>query len=170
KMIIGRDPSCRITLHNPLVSSRHLQLHHDGSGWRATDLGSTNGTWVDGHRVAEVPVSAETRLRLAMEGPEVLLRPEVPAPRVAAPSYAPPPGRPTGMPTGMPNTPPPAGPPPSGSGSESEGGPVLTGIHRLADVGPQRAVLTIGRDASNALALNDLLVSRRHAELRRTAG
>ena len=55
RVVIGRDPSCRLHLPNPLVSSRHLQLHHDGSMWRATDLGSTNGTWINGQRVAEVP-------------------------------------------------------------------------------------------------------------------
>lgn len=47
---------------------------------------------------------------------------------------------------------------------------MLTGIHRLAGVtGSRRDVLTIGREADNALVLNDLLVSRRHAELRRGA-
>ena len=49
---------------------------------------------------------------------------------------------------------------------------MLTGIHRFADVGPSPAsgdVLTIGRDAANALVLDDLLVSRRHAELRKGA-
>ena len=102
--VIGRDPSCRLHLPHPLVSGRHLQLHHDGSGWRATDLGSTNGTWVDGHRVDEVPVGPETRVRLAMQGPEILLRPEVPAPRVVAPVAARPPSAP---PAGPPLFPPP---------------------------------------------------------------
>jgi ABC-type multidrug transport system ATPase subunit len=197
KVIIGRDPSCRLHLPNPLVSSRHVQLHNDGSGWRATDLGSTNGTWVDGRRVGEVPVGRETRIRLALEGPEVVLRPEVPAPSVptpalARPSVPPRAGRPPAgpPPAGPPPTVPPrAGPRPGGpppgpplgaptvrqrenrlnGGSDAPGGPVLTGIHHLSDAGVRRDVLTIGRDAGNALVLTDLLVSRRHAELRHGA-
>ncbi len=38
-------------------------------------------------------------------------------------------------------------------------GPVLTGVHRVGG-----GALRIGRDPSNDLVINDLLVSRRHAE------
>ncbi len=45
---------------------------------------------------------------------------------------------------------------------------MLTGVHSFAEyAGARRGALTIGREAGNALVLTDLLVSRRHAELRR---
>lgn len=168
--LVGRDPAvCRVVVLHPLVSSRHLRLHHDGTYWRASDAGSTNGTWHNGARINEIVVNADVTLRLAAEGPEVLLSPQVPAP-VGAPS-APPSAPPsTPLPAAQPVAPPPYIPTvrsapvasngagiPAGTG----GGPVLTGVHRVGG-----AVLRIGRDPSNDLVINDLLASRRHAEFR----
>ena len=52
---IGRDPDSGIWLDAPGVSRRHARLRVMGDGDRATatleDLGSTNGTFVDGRRV-----------------------------------------------------------------------------------------------------------------------
>ena len=51
-LIAGRDPSCDLVVPSPQVSARHAQLtpQPDGS-FRVQDLGSTNGTYVDGVRV-----------------------------------------------------------------------------------------------------------------------
>ena len=90
--LVGRDPSaCRIVVSHPLVSSRHLLLRHDGSHWRAIDVGSTNGTWHNGSRITEIVVNGDIRLRLAIDGPEVLLSPQFAA-STAAPRSAPPAG------------------------------------------------------------------------------
>lgn len=43
---------------DPTVSSRHCELRHDPAGWVVVDLGSTNGTYVNDHRI-----TAPTRLR-----------------------------------------------------------------------------------------------------------
>src|SRR3954452_23861766 len=43
-VVIGRDPSCDIVLHDPAVSPRHARVTSNGN---AVDLGSTNGTWID---------------------------------------------------------------------------------------------------------------------------
>jgi ABC-type multidrug transport system ATPase subunit len=166
--LVGRDPAiCRVVVLHPLVSSRHLRLRHDGTYWRASDAASTNGTWHNGGRITEIVVNGDIRLRLAAEGPEVVLSPQVPAPVGAppprpqsAPPSAPPPAQaapPPYFPTmkNVPVTPPNAAGAPAGAG----GGPVLTGVHRVGG-----AVLRIGRDPSNDLVINDLLASRRHAE------
>ena len=49
---IGRDPACDLVLDDPNVSRRHARLSQ-GSGRRPelTDLGSANGTFVDGVRL-----------------------------------------------------------------------------------------------------------------------
>ncbi|MBM4358241.1 MAG: FHA domain-containing protein [Deltaproteobacteria bacterium] len=48
---IGRTPGNDIVVAHPQVSSRHAQVeHHDGRVF-VTDLGSANGTYVNGHRL-----------------------------------------------------------------------------------------------------------------------
>src|SRR6187402_2645642 len=50
-MIVGRDGSAGVVLPDASVSMRHARVERVGSGWKVTDLASTNGTFVDG-RVA----------------------------------------------------------------------------------------------------------------------
>ena len=50
---IGRLPECTIALGDPNVSRRHAEIRPAGAGYRLTDLGSTNGTLVNGQRVHE---------------------------------------------------------------------------------------------------------------------
>lgn len=51
-LTIGRDGSNDIIIDHPLASRRHARLEHDESGYLVRDLDSTNGTYVDGERVA----------------------------------------------------------------------------------------------------------------------
>ena len=46
----GRSPDADITIDHPFVSSLHCQLRHDGEDWELLDLGSKNGTLVNGRR------------------------------------------------------------------------------------------------------------------------
>ncbi|MEE1926815.1 DUF1707 and FHA domain-containing protein [Streptomyces sp. TRM 70351] len=48
---IGRAPGSVLRLGDHTVSRSHAQLRHTGSGWTLRDLGSFNGTWVNGRRV-----------------------------------------------------------------------------------------------------------------------
>ena len=63
-MTIGRDPACQIRVDAPGVSRRHASIHVNGRGSAADgkamleDLGSTNGTFVDGRRVKK-PVALD---------------------------------------------------------------------------------------------------------------
>jgi hypothetical protein len=50
-MSIGRDAGNGIVLADPSVSGRHAAIERTRAGWRVTDLGSTNGTLVDGRAV-----------------------------------------------------------------------------------------------------------------------
>jgi hypothetical protein len=57
KFTIGRAPSCDFTVADLTVSRWHARLHKEESGWLLCDLGSTNGTRLNGWRVTSaVPV------------------------------------------------------------------------------------------------------------------
>lgn len=45
---IGRSPDADLTIEHPSVSSLHCELRHDGEDWELLDLGSKNGTHVNG--------------------------------------------------------------------------------------------------------------------------
>lgn len=51
EMTIGRDPANGIVLADPSVSGFHSVLVSMAGGWRLTDNGSTNGTFVDGRAI-----------------------------------------------------------------------------------------------------------------------
>ncbi|PZF95400.1 FHA domain-containing protein [Micromonospora endophytica] len=55
--VIGRDPTVDIVVRDPHLSRRHAEIRLTGEGVCVTDLGSTNGTWVNGGRA-----SGSTRL------------------------------------------------------------------------------------------------------------
>ncbi len=50
-MVFGRHPECEKVLSNPSVSSRHARLTRRGNGFLLEDLGSSNGTYVNGKRI-----------------------------------------------------------------------------------------------------------------------
>lgn len=58
-MTIGRDPMSEITINDPEVSRRHATLLGTLTGYDIQDLGSTNGTFVDGIRLGGEPVALE---------------------------------------------------------------------------------------------------------------
>lgn len=51
---VGRTEDNDICIPDGSVSSSHGEFTHDGSTWTFTDLGSTNGTKVNGERVQNV--------------------------------------------------------------------------------------------------------------------
>ncbi|MDQ2858863.1 MAG: DUF3662 and FHA domain-containing protein [Candidatus Eremiobacteraeota bacterium] len=48
--VIGRDAECRLSLVDPRVSRRHLEIVPDGATLRFRDLHSSNGTSLNGRR------------------------------------------------------------------------------------------------------------------------
>ena len=51
RVVVGRAPTSDVVLDNPVVSHAHAELRREGEGFVVTDLGSTNGTFVNGERV-----------------------------------------------------------------------------------------------------------------------
>lgn len=54
---IGRDPMTDIVFRDPEVSRQHARLTRTNEGYEIQDLGSTNGTFVEGRRLAGESVS-----------------------------------------------------------------------------------------------------------------
>lgn len=50
--VIGRDPGCDIVVDSPVVSARHFIILNRKGAYSLEDLGSMNGTFVNGHRLA----------------------------------------------------------------------------------------------------------------------
>jgi hypothetical protein len=52
-VVVGRDPSCDLVLTDPRASRRHLEVARDGVRLRFRDLGSSNGTRLNGALVPD---------------------------------------------------------------------------------------------------------------------
>lgn len=65
EVIIGRSPSCTISLEDAKVSRRHVRLALEGGEARVSDLGSRNGTVVNGEKIeAEMVLLPGDRLQV----------------------------------------------------------------------------------------------------------
>ena len=49
--IIGRDSGCHLVVNQSAVSAQHCRLTESASGYYLEDLGSSNGTYVNGHKI-----------------------------------------------------------------------------------------------------------------------
>jgi predicted component of type VI protein secretion system len=49
-MAVGRDESADVLVPDGTLSRRHFQIWQEKGSFRIKDLGSENGTWVDGER------------------------------------------------------------------------------------------------------------------------
>jgi hypothetical protein len=84
--ILGRSPECHVTIDDPLVSREHAKIIVDGEEVILRDLGSRNGSKVNGQQVhGEVTLNDGDRVRIGNQ--EVVFSRVVAARR---------PGRPTG--------------------------------------------------------------------------
>ncbi|MCU0722887.1 MAG: FHA domain-containing protein, partial [Planctomycetes bacterium] len=91
---IGRGADNTLTLPDTRLSRNHCRILPDGrGGWRVVDLGSSNGTRVDGRKVQDAPLAHDSRIEVgrftlvfldpsAASAPE---RPRPPAPPRTAP-------------------------------------------------------------------------------------
>ena len=61
---IGTSPGNPMRLTDPTVSRIHCEISPVPGGVRVVDAGSTNGTYVDGHRVRDVDVGSGTTIRI----------------------------------------------------------------------------------------------------------
>jgi FHA domain-containing protein/uncharacterized protein DUF4389 len=134
--VIGRDPaSAALVLNDPEASRRHASLIPEGQSVNVEDLGSTNGTFVNGEKLigARVLVPGD-RLRIGVTVLEVAITSRVAAadaePELAgsagdyaagSPALAGVSGGSPEQPPGPPGGPPP--PPPPGAPDPGAGGP-----------------------------------------------
>ncbi|MFJ3492432.1 FHA domain-containing protein [Streptomyces sp. NPDC086091] len=137
---VGRDPLCDVVLDDARVSWRHAVLRPAGDHWTLRDEDSTNGTYADGHRVRAHDV-----------GPGCVLR------------FGSPHDGPSAVLSGRPA--------PAPQRPSSVADPAHTGTFRQpTTVRPLPArTVRIGRAPDNDLVVDDLVVSRHHAELRALA-
>jgi ABC-type multidrug transport system ATPase subunit/pSer/pThr/pTyr-binding forkhead associated (FHA) protein len=135
---IGRDPLGDVVLTDPRVSWHHAVLRVSGGHWTLDDVGSTNGTYdSEGHRVRHMDVGPGLELRF---------------------------GNPTDGPRASLNRlrrPKPQAVQPSALTAITGSYRQPTNVRRLAE-----RTVRIGRGLDNDLIVDDLTVSRHHAELR----
>ncbi|MFJ3222363.1 FHA domain-containing protein [Streptomyces sp. NPDC086783] len=137
---VGRDPLSDVVIDDIRVSWHHAVLRPEGDHWTVEDEGSTNGTFADGRRVHEWGVGPGSVIRFGNPSD---------GPRVLLVDRQPAaPERPSAVHT------------PSATGTFRQ----PTTVRPL----PARTV-RIGRGGDNDLVVDDLVVSRRHAELRARA-
>ena len=72
---VGRDPGVSITLDDSKLSKRHFEIRWDGGAYEVVDLDSTNGTFVNGRRVAATALrdgdeirAGRTKVRIELRG------------------------------------------------------------------------------------------------------
>ena len=63
-LTVGRDSTNGIQLHDTEVSRRHAELRRNGRELTITDLGSSNGTFVNGHRVESHALASGDQLQV----------------------------------------------------------------------------------------------------------
>ncbi|WP_406404235.1 FHA domain-containing protein [Streptomyces sp. NBC_00879] len=138
---VGRDPLSDIVIDDARVSWHHAVLRTEAGHWTIEDEGSTNGTYADGRRIHEWGVGPGSVIRFGnpADGPRaVLIGRDPPAAVLREPD------RPSQVSM------------PSATGTFRQ----PTTVRPL----PVRTV-RIGRGPDNELVIDDLVVSRRHAEL-----
>ena len=131
--VVGRRDDAAIRVDHELVSRSHAVLRRTATAWVLEDLGSSNGTFVDGVRVERVEIVSTTAVRLGDPVTGPLVEFHAPARDQPAAAADPAPAVPAGK---------------------------LSVIYR-----PEQTTVRIGRAPDNDLVIDDLLVSRYHAEL-----
>jgi hypothetical protein len=63
-LLLGRSSGCHLVFADDTVSRRHAELRFDDGRWMLRDLGSSNGTWVNGRRVMEAEVAPGDEVQL----------------------------------------------------------------------------------------------------------
>lgn len=108
---LGRHPSSEIGFdpeRDLEVSARHAVVFRQGGGYIIRDLGSTNGTWVNGERVrGEMALEPGDKIQLGARGPELAFDivevEEYPHPQAPVEDDSPVPAPPTATPDEIPS-------------------------------------------------------------------
>jgi hypothetical protein len=92
-VVLGRDESCQVVIDDPRVSRRHAEIRQQGSNYLLADLGSSNGTFVNGQRLVS-PVTLQPGERIDLGGFGLRFRAAsvqipMPGPQLPAPAGGP---------------------------------------------------------------------------------
>ena len=71
---VGRLPDNDLAIDEQSVSRHHAVISPEGEGHTVADLGSRNGVWINGQRVADTPVPLREGDEVALGGKGVVLR------------------------------------------------------------------------------------------------
>jgi hypothetical protein len=63
-LTLGRLAACEVVIHDPGASRRHAQIHGQDGAWTLTDLGSTNGTQLNGQVVQQRQLADGDRITI----------------------------------------------------------------------------------------------------------
>ncbi|WP_449417137.1 FHA domain-containing protein [Phormidium nigroviride] len=77
---IGRSTDNHVVLYSAVVSRRHVELRRTGVNWEVINLG-TNGTYLDGKPITQVPVVDGLIIHLARSGPKIQIHLEKQEPK-----------------------------------------------------------------------------------------
>jgi pSer/pThr/pTyr-binding forkhead associated (FHA) protein len=96
RITLGRRQECDLRIPTRDVSRQHCEVTLDGKRLSVRDLGSSNGTFVNGKRVAEIDLKAGDRLRVGpvtfvvqVDGKPAKIEPVEPSPAEIAPTAGP---------------------------------------------------------------------------------
>lgn len=132
---VGRSSAATIMLADAKVSKMHAELCEEGDGWLLTDLGSTNGTYLDGQRLApHLPARIRSGSVLRFGDTELRCEWQV--------------------------LPPPPAPPSPGPVM-----PPMPDLNTPAQIVPLKALLVVGRDPACDIVIDSPNVSRRHCQI-----
>ena len=70
---VGRATDNQVVLYSAVVSRRHVELRAVNGNWEIFNLG-TNGTYLEGKRISQVPLVDGVIVRLAHSGPQLQIR------------------------------------------------------------------------------------------------
>ena len=71
---LGRSPGTDIHVDNPSVSRRHARVYFEDGVWMLEDLGSRNGTKLNGKQINCVPLPPYAEVNLADGGPKIVIK------------------------------------------------------------------------------------------------
>jgi len=71
RFVVGRGEDCTIRLAAPDVSRHHLEIFPDDECWWVCDLGSSNGTRINGRPIGRLQLTGTITLELGPYGPRI---------------------------------------------------------------------------------------------------
>jgi hypothetical protein len=69
--LVGRSPGSSLVIDHALVSAQHAVLRWTGSRWTVRDLGSLNGTFVDGLRLSHAAIPIDQGAKICFGSSQV---------------------------------------------------------------------------------------------------